>query len=75
MRCEHARSDERPHEHRSQNSGFEREGKRERFAAKPARTHSRGGIVVNQAFRQASEITHGHTSTHDGWQPFCKSAL
>ena len=50
--------------------GFERNGKRESFAAKAARSHTRGGIVVNQAFRQASEIAHVHTSTHDGWQPF-----
>ena len=70
MRGEHARSDERPHEHRGQDAGFECNRKYESFAAKPARTHARGGIIVNQAFRQTSEIAHGHTSTLDGWQPF-----
>ena len=75
MRGENARRDERPKEQRSQDAGFERDGKRESFAAKPACTHSRGGIVIHQAFRQTSEIAHGHTSTHDGSQPFCKSAF
>jgi hypothetical protein len=70
MRCEHARSDQWPHKHRGQDGGFERDGKHESFATKPARSHSHGGIIVNQAFRQTSEIAHGHASTHDGWQPF-----
>ena len=63
MRGEHTRRNQGPHEQRGQDGGFKRDGKHESFAAKPARTYSRGGIVIHQAFRQASEIAHGHTST------------
>jgi hypothetical protein len=75
VRCQGTRRDQRPNEQRGQDDSFKRDRKRESFAAKPARSHSRGGIIVNQAFRQASEIAHGHTSTHHGWQPFCKSVF
>ncbi len=54
---------------------FKYGGKRDSFAAKQARPHPRGRIVINQAFRQTSEIAHGHTSTHNGSQPFRKSAF
>ena len=75
MRGENSRRDQRPQEQSGHNESFERDRKRESFAAKPARSHSRGRIIVNQAFRQASEIAHGHTSTHGGWHPFLQISV
>jgi hypothetical protein len=75
MRGENSRRDQRPKEQRGCNESFQRDGKRESLSAEPACSLACGGIVIHQAFGQTSEIAHGHTSTHDGWQPFCKSAF